>query len=96
MVPLTDPQAEIAHRTNHLILYQISEAITFTQVTTTKTDKTSPETTTETEGTNIIIGMIREIIAFRIGTTTAKIETGLTAEEDQTNTNTTETSQECK
>ena len=93
-VPPTDPQAKIAHIIHHLILDQISKAITGTQVTTIRTDKTSPETTTETAGTNRTIGMIREIIAFKTGMTTTKIENSLTVEEDQTNTNTTETNQE--
>ena len=81
MVPSTDLQAEIAHTTHHLILDQISETTMGTQVTTTRTDRISSKTT-ETEITNKIIGMIREIIAFKIGMTTIKIETGLTTEED--------------
>ena len=53
-----------------------------TQVRTAKTDKTSTETTIETEGTNKTTGLIKEIIVFKTGTTITMIETGLTTGED--------------
>ena len=51
---------------------------------------TSAETRVETEGTNKITGLTKEIIAFKTGTATTKTEIGLTTEDDQANTNTTE------
>ena len=80
-VPSTDLQAEVAHTTHHLILDQISGTTMGTQATTIRTDRASTDTT-ETEVTNQIIGMIREIIAFKIGMTTIKIETDMTTEGD--------------
>ena len=55
------------------------------------TDKATTETTAETEDTSNNRDMIREIKTTKTGMITTKIETGLTIEEDQTNTNTTET-----
>ena len=95
MDPLTDlpATAETTHTTHHTILDQISEAIADTQATkTAKTDKASTKTTIETEGTRRTHGMTREM-GSRTGMTTTKIETGLTTEDDQTNTNITETNQ---
>ena len=94
--PLTDLQGGTANTTHYLILDQISETTMGTQVRITRTDRTSTETTAETEDTNKILGMTREIIVFRTGMTTTKTEIGLTTGEDQTNTNTTETNPECK
>ena len=55
------------------------------------TDKATTETTAETEGTSNNQETNREIKITKTGMITTKIETGLTIEEDQTNTNTTET-----
>ena len=94
----TDPfivlQAGTTHTIHHLILDQISETTMGTQARTAKTDKTSTETATETEGANKIPGLIREIIVFRTDTTTTRTEIGLTTGEDQTNTSNTETNPE--
>ena len=57
-----------------------------------KIDKASTETTAETEGTDNNRNTNREVRTTRTGMTTIKIEIGLTTEEDQTNTNTTEIS----
>ena len=81
MAPSTGHQAEIAHKTDHLILDQISETTMGTQETTVRTDRTSTKIT-EMEVTSQIIGMIREIIAFKAGMTTIRIEIGLTIEGD--------------
>ena len=93
---MTDLQAEAAHTIHHTILDHISETIVDTQAAmkTTKTDKVSTGTTIETEDTNRTHDMIREIMTFRTGMTIIKIETGLTTEDDQPNTNTTETNPE--
>ena len=88
----TDPPAEIVHTIHHTILDQISETIMDTQaeMKITRTDKVSTGTTIETEGTSKIYGMTKEIMSFKTGMTTTKIEIGLTTEDDQPNTNTTE------
>ena len=54
-------------------------------------DRVTTEITTETEDTSNNQDTNREIKITRTGMKTIKIETGLTTEEDQTNTNTTET-----
>ena len=88
----TDCQAEAAHIIHHTVLDQISETIAATQATmkATTIDKPTTETTIETEDTNRTHGMIKEIIAFRTGMTTTKTGMGLTTEDDQLNTDTTE------
>ena len=53
------------------------------------TDRTTTEIMAETEVTSNNQGMNREIRTTQTGMTITKIETGLTTEEDQTNTNTT-------
>ena len=58
---------------------------------TATTDRTTAETTTETEITNNNKDMNREIRTTQTGMTITKIETGSTTEGDQTNINTTET-----
>ena len=60
------------------------------------TDRTTTETTAETEVTSNNRGMSREIRTTQTGMTITKIETGLTTEEDQTNTNTTRTNTKLK
>ena len=92
---LTDLPVEIAHTTHHSILDQISERAMCTQ-TTTRVDRTSTEKIMETEGTNKIMGLTKELTASQTGTTTAKTETGMTIKEDQINTSTTEGSQRCR
>ena len=87
---LTDPPAEIVHTIHHTILDQISETIMDTQAKITRTDKVSTGTTIETEVTSKIHGMTKQIMSFKTGMTTTKIEIGLTTEDDQPNTNTTE------
>ena len=62
-----------------------------TQVTT-KADRTSTEKILETEVTNKITGLNKEIIASKTGTAAIKTEIDLITEDDQTNTNTTATS----
>ena len=58
---LTDHQAKIIHSIHHKILDQITEAA-ITQVTMTgKTDRTTTETTAETEVTSNNRGTNREI-----------------------------------
>ena len=90
MDPLRHPQVGTARTIPHLIPDQISEMTMGTRVRTIRTDKTSAETTVETEGKNKLTGLNREIIAFKTGTATTKTEIGFTTEGDQTNTNTTE------
>ena len=93
MDPLTDLPAGTVHTIHHSILDQISETTMGTRVTT-KMDRTSAEKIVETEVTNKITGLTKEIIAFKTDTATTKTEIGLTIEDDQTNTNTTEISPE--
>ena len=81
MDPLTDLPAGIAHTIHHSILDQISEATMGTRATA-RIDRTSVEKTMETDCTNKIIGLIREIIAFKTGTATTRTEIGLTTEDD--------------
>ena len=93
---LTDHQARIINSIHHKILDQITEA-TISQVTTMgTTDRTTTETMAETEVTSNNQGMNREIRTTQTGMTIAKIETGSTTEEDQTNTNTTGTNTKLK
>ena len=80
---LIDLQAGTAHTIHHLILDQISEGAMGTWARTARTDRTSTGTTAETEGTNKIPGLIKEIIVFKTGTTTIKTEIGLTTGEDE-------------
>ena len=87
MDPLTDLPAGIAHIIHPSILDQISGTTMGIRVTT-KTDTASAEIIVETEVTNKITGLTKEIIAFKTGTATTKTEIGLTTEDDQTNTNT--------
>ena len=61
-----------------------------------KTDKGITGTTIETEDTNTTQDTNRETKTTKTGMITIKIETGLTTEGDQTNTNTTETNQKHK
>ena len=63
---------------------------------TDTTDRTTTETTAETEVTSNKQGTNREIRNTKTGMTIIKIETGLTTEGDQTNTNTTETNTKLK
>ena len=90
MDPLRDLQAGAVHITLHSILDQVSEVITATPVVTT-TDRDTTETTIETEHTKKTQDMTKEIKTTRIGMTTIRTDTGLTTEDDQINTNTTET-----
>ena len=60
------------------------------------TDRTTTETMAETEVTSNNRGTNREIRTTQTGMTITKIETGLTTEEDQTNTNTTGTNTKLK
>ena len=96
MDPSTDPSVETVHTIHHTILDQMSEKIADTQATMkiTKTEKVSTGTTIETEGTNRIHDTTREIMGFKTGMTTTKTETGLTTEDNQPNTKTTETNLE--
>ena len=55
------------------------------------TDRVTTETTAKTEDTSNNRDTNREIRITRTGMITIKIETGLTTEEDQTNTNITKT-----
>ena len=89
-----DHLAETTHSTPHRILDLITE-ITTTQAamihTTPTADKATTEmTTTGTEATSRTRDMSKEIRTTKTGMITTKIEIGLTTEEDQTNTNTTE------
>ena len=89
--PSTDHQAEIIHLIHHKILDQITE-ITATPVTTIHTtDKVTTEITATAEDTSCNRDINKEIKIIKTGTIAIKIETGLTIEEDRTNTNTTET-----
>ena len=99
MVPSTDPLTDLpaiaetthtTHRTiHHIILDQISEAITDTKVmTATKTDKISAGTAIEAEGTNKTTGTTRGM-----DSETSMTITDSTTEDDQINTNTTRTNQ---
>ena len=92
----TDLPAETVLTIHHTILDQISETIVDTQAAMkiTKTDKVSTGTTIEIEDTNRTHGTTREIMDFRTGMTITTIETGLTTEDDQPNTNTTQTNPE--
>ena len=96
MDPSTNLPAGTVHVIRHTILDRISETIADTQAAMKiiKIDKVSTGTTIETEGTNRTYGMTREMTGFRTGMTTTKIGTGLTIEDDQLNTNTTETNPE--
>ena len=87
----TDHQAEIIHLTHHKILDQITEVAATPVTMIHTTDKATTETTSETEGTSNNRDTNREIKITKTGMITTKIETGLTIEEDQANTNTTET-----
>ena len=60
------------------------------------TDRTTTETTVQTEVTGSNQGMNREIRTTQTGMTITKIETGLIPEEDQTNTNTAGTNTKLK
>ena len=86
---LTDLQAEVIHITRHSILDQISEAIAITPEITT-TDRDTTETTIEADHANKIPDMTREIRTTRTGLKTLRTDTGLTTEDNQINTNTTE------
>ena len=86
----TNLPAEIAHTIHHTILDQISETIADTQAKIPRTDKVSPGTPIEAEGTSRTCGMTREIMGSKTGMTTNKIEIGLTTGDDQLNTNTAE------
>ena len=95
MDPLTDLPAiaETTHTTHytihHIILDQISEAITDIKVTTaTKTDIISAGTAIEAEGTNKTTGMTRGMDS-KTGMTITDSKT----EDDQTNTKNTRTNQ---
>ena len=88
----TDHQTEIIHLTHHKILDQITEVTATPATMIHKIDRASTETTAETEDTNNNQDMNREIKITKAGMITTKIETGLTIEEDQTNTHTIETS----
>ena len=87
---LTDLQAETTHLTPQIILDQVTET-TATLTMTHTTDRNTTETTIETEDTNTIQDMNREAKTTKTGMITIKIETGLTTEEDQTNTSITGT-----
>ena len=95
MDPSTGLQAGAVHITLHSIIDLITEITTAIPVVTT-TDKGTTETTIETEHTNKTQDMTKETRTTRAGMTTIKIETGLTTEDGQINTNTTETSQKHK
>ena len=91
---LTDLPIEAVLITLCLILDQITEITTAIPTTTTHTtDKATTEITIETEATNRIQGTTKETRTTKTGMTITRIETGLTTEVDQINTNTTETSQ---
>ena len=90
---LTDLPTEAVPITLHLILDQITEITTaIPSAMTHTTDKATTETTIETEATNRIRGMTKETRTTKTGMTITMIETGLTTEDNQINTNTTETS----
>ena len=88
---LTDCQAETIHLTHHKVLDQITEAAATLVTTIHTTDKATTETTAETEVTNNNQDTNKETKITKTGMITIKIETGLTIEGDQTNTNITET-----
>ena len=98
MALLRDFQAETVHIIPHSILDQITEIITVTLTTVIAhtTDRVTTETTTGTEDTNKTQDMTKETRISKTGMITTRIETGLTTEDDQINTNITETSQEHK
>ena len=90
---MTDHQAETTHLTHHKILDLITEVTTSPGpvAMTHMADRVTTEITAETEDTSNNQDTNREIKITKTGMKTIKIETGLTTEEDQTNTNTTET-----
>ena len=77
----------------HIILDQVTETITPTTMILT-TDKGTTGITIETEDTNTPQDTNKEVTTTRTGMAIIKIETGLTAEGNLTNTNTTETTTE--
>ena len=75
-----------------IALHAPNSLVTATPATMIHTiDRATTETTAEMEDTNNNQDMNREIKITKTGVITIKIETGLTIEEDLTNTNTTET-----
>ena len=99
MDPSTDLPAiaETTHTTRHIIHHtipdQTSETIVHTKIMkAAKIDRTSIETTIETEGTNKTTGKTRRM-GSKTGMTITRIETDLTTGDDQTNTNTLKTNQ---
>ena len=86
----TDFQAGTAHLILHIILDQITGTNTPTTTTCT-TDKDTIGIAIETEGTNTVHDMNKEVTTTRTGMIIIKIETGSTTEGNLTNINTTET-----
>ena len=90
---LIDHLTETTHSTPHRILDLVTE-ITTTQAamihTTPTANKVTTETTTGIEATSRTRDMSKETQTTKTGMITTKIEIGLTTEEEQTNTNTTE------
>ena len=79
-------------RNNSFKILDLITEVTTTPVTMTlTTDRITTEITAETQDTSNNQDTNREIRVTRTGMKTIKIETGLTTEEDQTNTNITET-----
>ena len=87
---LTDLQAETTPLTLQIILDQVTEIATPTTTTHT-TDRDTTETPIEIGDTNTTQDMNREAKTSKTGMITIKIETGLTTEEDPTNTSITGT-----
>ena len=89
----TGHQAETVHTIHHTILDQITGIATTIPVVTTHTiNRATKETSIETEDSNRTQDATKGTRTTKTGMITIKIETGLTTEDDQTNTNTTGTS----
>ena len=95
-----DLLSDLRARTDHLILHIILDQITETTATPAAMictiDKDTTGTTIETGDINITRDINRETTATKTGMRAFTIETGLTTEGDQTNTNITETNQRHK
>ena len=85
-----DPQVGTAHLILHIILDQTIETTATPAAMTHTIDRDSTGTTIEAGDTNTTKDTSREIKTTKTGMITIKIDTGLTTEGDQTNTNTTE------
>ena len=85
-----DHQVETTNLTLHIILDQITETTATPVTTICTTDKATTEIATETKATSTTRDTNKEIKTTKTGMIKTKIEIGLTIEEDQTNTNTTQ------